>query len=84
MVAVTSARCRLPFVLIPKQWTVSGVAGLCGQLVQNHVVKASKREAVPAQTQDQPMEETNALVKLNRRRVATLSLVQVCSGAYEF
>ena len=63
---------------------VSGVAGLCGQHVQNHVVKASKREVVPALIHHQPMEENSALVKLNRRRIVTLSLVQVCNGFYEF
>lgn len=63
---------------------VSGVAGPCGQHVQNHVVKASKREAVPAQIHHQLMEESSALVKLNRRRIVMLSLAQVCNGVYEF
>lgn len=62
----------------------SGVAGLCGQPVQSRVVKASKREAVPAQIPHQLMEENNVLVKLNRRRIVTLSLAQVCNGVYEF
>ena len=63
---------------------VSGVVGQYGQPAQNHVVKASKREAVPAQIHHQPMEENSALVKINRRRIVTLSLAQVCSGIYEF
>ena len=62
----------------------SGVAGPRGQHVQNHVVQASKREAVLVQIHPHATEEANALVKLNRRRVVTLSLVQVCNDAYEF
>ena len=61
----------------------SGVAGLCGQPVQSHVVKENKREAVPVQIPVQPMEENNVLVKLKRRRSVTLSLAQVCNGVYE-
>lgn len=62
----------------------SGVAGPCGQHAQNHVVQASKREAVLVQVHLHAMEEANALVKLNRLRVVTLSLVQVCNDAYDF
>jgi len=58
------------------QSMASGVVGLCGQPVQSHVVKANKREAVPAQIPHQPMEVNNVLVKLNRRRIVTLSLAQ--------
>lgn len=66
----------VPVALSLVQWMASGVAGPFGLHAQNHVVKASKRELVPVQIHHQPMEETNALVKLNRRRVVTLSLVQ--------
>lgn len=58
------------------QWMASGVAGPCGQHAQNHVVQASKREAVLVQVHLHAMEEANVLVKLNRLRVVTLSLVQ--------
>lgn len=62
----------------------SGVDGPRGQHAQNHVVQASKREAVLVQIHLHATEEANALVKLNRRRVATPSLVQVCKDVYEF
>lgn len=81
--AVLSPRSHLSFVFIEKQSMASGVAGLCGQPVQSHVVKENKREAVPVQIPVQPMEENNVLAKLKRRRIVMLSLAQVCNGVYE-
>ena len=74
----------LTFFVIQKQWMANGVAGPCGQHAQNHVVQASKREAALAQIHLHAMEEANAVVKLNRRRVVTLSLVQVYNNDEEF
>lgn len=59
---------------------VNGATGLTGQPALRRAAKDNKRERVPVQTHPQLTEENSVPAKLERHRIVTLNLAQVCYG----